>query len=291
MAVFRRAYRYVRHVALQDMKRTHDVRSAKQRLLSSGNLTDEEKCLLDKVSLQIHRADQMYVPGEALNYLSVGLSASRCIHGALRSSRKGGAVGAILDFPCGYGRVLRFLRVMFPNSDIIGGEIETAALEFCRRAFSATALLSSINLSDLSLPQRFDLIWCGSLMTHIDEQATIDLLRFFHDHLADQGLCIFTTHGQRSIERIQSKKTTYGLTEEAQHKVLRDFQAKGYGYADYPNQSGYGISTVSRSRIVELARGVGMWHEVFFVEHGWDDHQDACAFAMQMPNKGMESDK
>src|SRR5262249_26008365 len=146
------------------------------------------------------------------------------------------------------------------------GEINTAALDFCQRVFFVSAFLSRANPRDLALPQRFDLIWCGSLITHIDEQATFDLLRFFYGHLSDQGLCVFTTHGQRSIEWIKCKKTTYGLTEEAQHKVLREFQVQGYGYADYPNQSGYGISTVSHSRIVELARSVGSWDEAFFWE-------------------------
>ena len=65
--------------------------------------------------------------------------------------------------------------------------------------------------------------------------------------------------------------------------LLREFQVQGHGYADYPNQSGYGLSTVSHSRIVELARAVGRWDEAFFLEHGWDDHQDVYAFAMQMP--------
>jgi SAM-dependent methyltransferase len=262
----------------------------KRRLLSSMDLTDEEKSLLDKVSLQVHRADTMYA-GNAFHYLSVGLSASHCIQEALRSTRKECAVGAILDFPCGHGRVLRFLRAMFPNSDITVAEIDSTALDFCRRSFSVTTLLSKRTFSDLSLPQRFDLIWCGSLLTHIEEQAASDLLQFFHDHLSDQGLCVFTTHGKRSIELIQSKKVTYGLTEDAQQKVIREFHSKGYGYADYPNQSDYGISAVSHQRILELARGIGRWDETLFLEHGWDNHQDVYAFAMQMPNKGMESDK
>ncbi len=189
-----------------------------------------------------------YVPGQALHYLSVGLSASRCIQEALRSSHKGDPVRAILDFPCGYGRVLRFLRAMFPYSEITGGEIKTDALDFCRRAFSVDTLLSSKNLGDVSSPNLFDLIWCGSLITHIEEQATIDLLRFFHDHLSDQGLCVFTTHGERSEAWMRSKKKTYELPEDAQNKVLAEFQVRGYGYANYPNQSGYGVSIVSHSR-------------------------------------------
>jgi hypothetical protein len=73
-------------------------------------------------------------------------------------------------------------------------------------------------------------------------------------------------------------------------KVLREVEAKGYGYADYPNQEGYGISIVSHSRITELARGIGRGYEVLFMEHAWDEHQDVYAFAMQMPNKDAESD-
>src|SRR5205823_1240212 len=106
-------------------------------------------------------------------------------------------------------------------------------------------LSAKIPFSDLNLSRRFDLIWCGSLLTHIDEQVASDLLQSFHDQLSDQGLCIFTTIGWRSIEWIEGKKCTYGLSEDAQQKVIREFQSKGYGYADYPNQSGFGISAVT----------------------------------------------
>jgi SAM-dependent methyltransferase len=267
-----------------------DLHGAKRRLLFSPDFTHEEKSLLEKVSLQVHHGDTMYA-GDAFHYLSVGLSASRCIQEALRSAGKEFTDGSILDFPSGYGRVLRFLRARFPNSDITAAEIDRSALDFCRRNFSVTPLLSKIPFSDLNLPPRFDLIWCGSLFTHIDEQAASDLMQFFHDHLSDRGLCVFTTHGWRFIEWIQSKKVTYSLSETAQQKVIREFQSKGYGYADYANQPGFGISAVTHQRICELARGVGGWDETLFLEHGWDNYQDVYAFAIQMPNKGMESDK
>lgn len=281
MRVFAKAYRWLRHRHAV----RHDFRVAKQRLLSSTELTSEEKGILDKVSLRVHSADTMYEDSNALHYLSVGLSASRCIRETLSRTPAAYRVGSILDFPCGYGRVLRFLRAMFPTSEITAAEIDSTALDFCRRSFPVTTLLSKTTFSDVSLPHRFDLIWCGSLFTHIDEDASSNLLRFFHDHLSDQGVCVFTTQGQHSIDRLQSKKTTYGLTDNAQQKVIRDFLSKGYGYADYSNTPGYGIAAVSSQRIRELARGVGEWHEVLFLEHGWDNHQDVYAFAMQ-PNKG-----
>jgi len=229
--------------------------------------------------------------GNALHYLSVGLSANRCIQEVFRSTGKEFTDGSILDFPSGYGRVLRFLRSRFPHSDITAAEVDRSALDFCRRTFSVTPLLSKMPFSDLHLPRRFDLIWCGSLFTHIDEQAASDLLHFFHDHLSDRGLCVFTTHGRRAVEFMQNKEVKYGLSEDAQQQVMREFKSKGYGYADYANQSGFGVSAVTHQRIRELARSAGGWDETLFLEHGWDNHQDVYAFAIQMPNEGMESDK
>jgi SAM-dependent methyltransferase len=216
--------------------------------------------------------------GDAFRYLSVGLSAARCIEKALRSVSKESEVGSILDFPCGHGRVLRFLRARFPDADIAGAEIDGSALDFCRRTFSIVPFLSKIHFGDIELPRRFDLIWCGSLFTHIEEQRASDLLRFFYDHLSDQGLCVYTTHGGRCIEWVQGKEATYGLSADGQQKLIREFQSKGYGYADYPNESGYGISAVTHQRMCELAKSIIGWDETLFLEHGWDDHQDVYAF-------------
>lgn len=257
-----------------------DFQSAKRSLLLSGCLTQAEENLLSTASWQVHDGDTMY--DNASHYLSVGLSASSCIQKALSQASIEHKINSILDFPCGYGRVLRFLRSMFPNASITAAEINSSALDFCRRHFSVNPFLSKESFSDLSLPQKFDLIWCGSLFTHIDESASIDLLRFFYKHLSDQGVCIFTTHGQLSIDWLQSQQRTYGLTEDGQQKVIQDFQLKGYGYADYPHQSDYGISVVSHQRMLELAANIGQWNNICYIEHGWDNHQDVYAFARQL---------
>jgi SAM-dependent methyltransferase len=187
-------------------------------------------------------------------------------------------VGSILDFPCGYGRVLRFLRVKFPEAGITAAEINTSALDFCKDVFSVKSVISDIDFRGLSLPGKFDLIWCGSLITHIDERATADLLKFFYDHLSPGGLCVFTTHGRLSVERIEKKTKTYELTASAQQEVLSQFHDKGYGYADYRNRQGYGISVVSHERMLAIARGVGQWTETSFLERGWDNHHDVFGF-------------
>ncbi len=255
-----------------------DFRFARKKLLSDIAAPDTDKALLDKVSLRVHCNDGMYIPLGARHYLSVGLSAVRCIENALEKSNENNAVGSILDFPCGYGRALRFLRVRFPKADITASEIDTSMLDFCKDMFSVNSVTSDIDFRKLLLSGKFDLIWCGSLITHIDERATSDLLKFFHDHLSPGGLCVFTTHGQLSVERIEKKRQTYLLTASAQQQLLSQFHDKGYGYADYKNQHGYGISVVSRERMLAIALSVGQWDETSFLERGWDNHQDVYGF-------------
>jgi len=103
-------------------------------------------------------------------------------------------------------------------------------------------------------------------------------LKFFQSKLSTNGLCIFTTHGQLPINRLQENETTYGLTENSKESLLSKFQESGYGYADYENQSGYGISVVFHDCMTKLAQSVGLWKEIAFIEHGWDNHQDVYGF-------------
>lgn len=80
-----------------------DFRSAREELVSDPAVSNEEKELLGRISPRIHRNDEMYIPFEARQYLSVGLSAVRCIDAALQKQDGTRPVESILDLPCGYG--------------------------------------------------------------------------------------------------------------------------------------------------------------------------------------------
>ena len=104
------AYGFLRKKTPNDLRIAADFRSAKLELLSSTTLSDGEKSLLKSVSLQIHPGDGMYTGdgANAQHYLLVGLSAIRCIEDALEKSSRKNNIHSVLDFPSGYGRVLRF---------------------------------------------------------------------------------------------------------------------------------------------------------------------------------------
>lgn len=260
------------------MNTRSEILLAKHDLAASNEITQVERSLLDQVSPEVNAADDMY-GDDATHYLSVGLSAIRCIKAALLFSGATPDPETILDMPSGHGRVLRFLVAQFPTARISAVDVSHEALRFCRDTFSVETCESNQTFTGMDLQHKFELIWCGSLVTHLNEMSSVNLLRFLYAHLSDRGVCIVTTHGQRTIDWIESGRFNYGLDVDSQTRLIDQFNLGQFAYEDYPQQSGYGISTVSRSRFLEIALEAGDWSNTLFLEHGWDDHQDVYAFA------------
>jgi SAM-dependent methyltransferase len=277
----RALYRLTQKILTLLMARAN-FRISHTTLLRDELVPPAEKRILRDISLRVHRNDGMYLPASGRHYFSVGLSALRCIERAIADRNGAGPVRSILDFPCGYGRVCRFLRVRFPEALIAAYDLDRAARRFCARAFGARPVGLDRDVTRLSgdLPAngRFDIIWCGSLLTHLDALPAERLLAFFHDRLAPGGVCVFTTHGRFAHQVIRDNKFLYALTAPAQQKILAGFETRGYGYADYDNSPGYGVSLATAERMREIAGAAGDWRETLYVNQGWDNHQDVWAY-------------
>jgi SAM-dependent methyltransferase len=263
---------------------THRLRTRLQRrrLARTAGLTAEERPMVQAVDPAIAPRDTMYV-GDGEHYFSVGLSALRCVESAHAE------VGAapprrMLDMPCGHGRVLRFLVRRFPDATAVACDLDPDAVAFCAQQFGALAVHSSEDLADVNLPGPFELIWCGSLVTHLDAGANAKLLGLFRRSLAPGGLAVVTTHGELVAERLRAGET-YQLDPSAARAVVDGYEATGFGYADYPWSQGYGVSVSSREWIAAAAAEAGL-RVSQFAEHAWDDHQDVVALTRVEPDSG-----
>jgi hypothetical protein len=245
----------------------------RKRLLSAPELDNSDRELLRAVSVRITRHDGMYT-GDAAQYLSVGLSAARSIDAA-KDAAGSGAVREILDMPSGSGRVMRFLRRRFPEATITACDLDGRLVNFCTEEFGALPVYSTPDIASLKIEGRFDLIWCGSLVTHLDQQPISDLLRFFRDHLMSGGLLVATTHGDHvARRRMANGEFDYGVNVVQSAALMRDYEERGFAYSDYPWQSGYGVSLTSPTWIRRTVEQIGSLEEVYFAERGWDAHQD-----------------
>lgn len=185
-------------------------------------------------------------------------------------------VDSVLVLPCGHGRVLRWLTARFPDAATTACDLNPSAVDFCARTFGAEPVPSSRRLDEVRLPRRYDLVWSGSLLTHLDLAAWRSALTLMTGALAPGGVLVFSTHGDKpaSILRERDSGRIYNLDGASPERLLDAFDRTGFGYADYPHRTGYGISLSSpafvRSVLAELPDvSVGA-----VLERRWSDHQD-----------------
>ena len=264
-----------------DFFKSNSLQSSIESLLDEASLDQNEKDWLSKLPRRIHKNESGYLTDGGLHYLKVGLSAMSCIQTAIQASQAN-PPHSILDFPCGYGRVMRFLKVAYPKACLEGADLDKKAIRFCRRYLDARTSLSQNDFDTLNLGNSFDLIWCGSLVTHLNKERIGSLLRFFHRHLNPGGVCVFTSHGIRVEQLLDQGEINYSLTPDRVQKVLDGYRETGAGFSEY-NQSreGYGISLTSDVVVRQLANNAGDWTCTSFEPAGWDNHHDVYAFCKQ----------
>lgn len=210
------------------------TRWQKARLLSANSLDPAQLALLAKVESRISSKDDMYIAGNGDHYFKAGLSAIGCIDEALQAG--GTTVNEILDLPSGYGRVLRLLVHRFPKARITACDLMPDAIRFCAETFGATPAQSSYDVEELSFATKFDLIWCGSLITHLDADRTRALLRFFAKQLTAEGLVVLSTHGDFVPTQFDMARF-FGLNPSSIPRLLKAFREQGHGYVDYPGRA------------------------------------------------------
>ena len=104
----------------------------------------------------------------------------------------------MLDMPCGHGRVTRALRAAFPAAELVACDIDTDGVSFCRDRFGAVPVASCPDPMAVELPGTFDLIWVGSLFTHLPSASWHPFLQLFARSLVRGGVLCFTAAGPPS---------------------------------------------------------------------------------------------
>jgi CBS domain-containing protein/SAM-dependent methyltransferase len=218
--------------------------------------------------------DEM-LEASAGDYYLVGADALARIREALALT---GAttVSSVLDLGCGHGRVMRMLRAAFPSAKLTACDIDREAVDFCAASFDATPVYAGEDPGELRFGERFDLIWSGSLLTHLDSGRWEQVVSLFESALAPGGVVVFTTHGRRSAEMIRAG-TTYNLGPDALARLLEGYEREGFGYSNYPHSDGYGISLARPSWVVSLLERRPELRLLMLKEAGWSNHQDVVA--------------
>jgi SAM-dependent methyltransferase len=247
----------------------------KRSALARPELSTADRELLRRTDSRVHPYDDMYA-GDGFMYFWAGIAAVRAIDAALDAACAD-PPGAILDMPCGFGRVMRALAARFPAASITGCDIHPISVRFCSRRFRSQPAISSPAFEQLAFPDSFDLVWCGSLVTHLSPSRTLALVDLFARSCRRGGLVVFTTHGEYIAEMVRAGDG-YRLDPGDVPVVLDDYERTGYGYANYPWEQEYGVSLISPQWIRTHVDGRSRLEQVWHAERGWGGGHDVFAF-------------
>jgi SAM-dependent methyltransferase len=106
----------------------------------------------------------------------------------------------ILDFGCGWGRIIRFFLKDVEPSKLHGVDIDRAMIDICRQShlkcsFSLIDPLPPLHFSD----NMMDVIYLYSVFTHLSEEVHVEWLREFKRILRPGGVLIATTRPRAFI--------------------------------------------------------------------------------------------
>lgn len=158
----------------------------------------------DQLNVQIAKNDLMFLYSllhignydkAYHSYLSAGLNAYRLID-KLVANRKGGwdEVHSFLDFASGYGRLTRFMILKLLPEQVWVSDVKKQAVAWQKKQFGVNGFSSSFIPENIQPDQSFDLIYVGSLFSHLPEHLFHRWLKKLWEMLSEKGMLIFSLH-------------------------------------------------------------------------------------------------
>jgi SAM-dependent methyltransferase len=233
------------------------------------------------VNMAISPDDHMFnTDPNPVHYHALGWGALDCIRLGLLAAQKE-TVSSILDLPSGHGRVTRILRAEYPDARLTACDIHHDGVDFCAEAFDAKPVYGHERAQDVELGDTFDLIWCGSLLTHMDQPGWDEFLALFESALVPGGVLLFSASGRAVARRFRDPDLAgkYLESEERREAILHDFAETGFGYANYDMPDDvrkslslprrFGISLASPSWVSSLVQRRQGLQLLMYLEGRW----------------------
>ncbi len=229
---------------------------------------------------RIHPNDDILDAHDTLgyHYSSSGRSALRCIEAALGLvDRRLDEAESILDMACGYGRVLRLLAEQVPPERITACDVVAEAVAFCVHEFGARALLSDPEFEGVPF-ETYDLIWVGSLITHLDEPLFTKFTELLPGLLRPGGVVLLTTLGDSEITDVSIYEPRLGAM---QAELEGEYRRSGFAFVPYEGLTdGLGYAWHSPDFLTErvVASSTGRLERLAAWPRAWANRQDVLTF-------------
>lgn len=217
------------------------------------------------------------------HYFSVGISALMNINlSMVAAGTSGTEIKNLLDFACGHGRVLRMLRAAFPHAVVTACDLNKDGVDFCSNVLGSIPVYAEHGKGNMPrFNNKFDLIWNGSMLTHLNHDIWKDYLNYFKSLLNPGGIIVFSTHGPEVSNWLKNGKWNYDLDQKGIKTLIKEYNRSGFGYVNYQGSSNYGVSLVKPSRVLSLIEEIPGFRILTYTEKSWDNHHDIVSLVKE----------
>lgn len=181
--------------------------------------------------LTVSRNDGMVATGAEQQYYDIGRRALQLIAMAGDLCDKP-HYPKILDYACGHGRVLRWLKAQYPYAEITACDIDPDAVEYCASIFDVKGAVADDSFAKATFENQFDLIWCGSLLTHLDSKNWWAALERMIAWTAECGVLIFSVQGRFLASEMLSGRAAYASNVDVV-RLLENYRESGFAFEAY----------------------------------------------------------
>jgi SAM-dependent methyltransferase len=176
-------------------------------------------------------------------FLESGRLAEESMRAALaREGMQLEELGAILDFGCGCGRVTRRLAEL-PGA-VLGSDFNAEAIAWCRENLPFARFEHNGLAPPLPYPsESVDLVYAFSVLTHLPVEVQHAWMEELARILRPGGLLLFSTHGERYLERLGADERASFMRGEV---VVRFEQVAGSNLCTVFHPRAYVEKTLAR---------------------------------------------
>lgn len=217
----------------------------------------ERNCALE-VNLSLSKYDIMFLYSLAEyknfntalhHYLTVGFSGYQLIRLLQQEVLpQANAALRILDFASGYGRVTRFLAAHYGAKQIWSSDIKCDAVDFQKKHLGVHGLYSSYIPEEFQPQEKFDIIFVGSLFSHLNKDLFERWLKVLLGCTAPSGYLIFSVHDM----------TLHPDAPQEEHVFVQSNEDLKFEFVEnrITATEDYGISFVQEVYVARLIRSI-----------------------------------
>lgn len=193
-------------------------------------------------------------------------------------------VRSFLEFACGYGRFTRHWVMEYPASRIVVSDIYREAVNWEHQHFGVCGVYSTPLPNEFPLLKSFDMIFVGSLFSHLPEALFEQWLNKLFSMLNTGGVIVFSVHDCHLITNTRSNSPFHYNKQSESDTLSHKIYGTTYVSEKCVNEIMQRACPGSRGIYRRFVKGIYENQDLYIIPR--DNHHDWSGFELMIPPVG-----